>query len=72
MQTDSATIDRAEYTTEHSPLVTYPSVWLHGAGMSASTFRHVIKGLPKAVALDLPGHGSVAAVQPPRVEGYAD
>jgi len=61
-----------EQTTGHSPLFAYPSVWLHGAGMSASTFRHVVKGLPKATALDLPGHGSAAAVHPPRVESYAD
>lgn len=72
MQTDSVVIDGVQQSTASSPLFAYPSIWLHGAGMSAYTFRHVVKGLPQAIALDLPGHGSAAPVYPPRVESYAD
>lgn len=53
-------------------LQTCPSVWIHGAGLSGSTWRDIMQDLPRAQTPDLPGHGDAPQIDPPRVEGFAD
>ncbi|WP_179381027.1 alpha/beta fold hydrolase [Jannaschia marina] len=53
-------------------LETYPSVWIHGAGMSGSTWQSMTADLPRARTPDLPWHGAAEPVLPPRVERFAD
>ncbi len=43
-------------------------VWIHGAGLSGSTWPSDYPGLKP----DLPGHGSAPAIADPTVEHYAD
>ncbi|GFE48987.1 alpha/beta hydrolase [Roseobacter cerasinus] len=50
----------------------YPSVWIHGAGLSGSTWQDITQDLPKAQTPDLPGHGAAPQIDPPRVEGFAE
>lgn len=63
-----AALSRSEPT---SPLERRPSLWLHGAGLSGSTWRGMTQQLPLAQTPDLPGHGRATAIDPPRVEGFA-
>lgn len=55
-----------------SPLRTRPSFWIHGAGMSGSTWRKMVETLPLSQTPDLPGHGAANPVSPPRVERFAE
>ena len=48
------------------------TVWLHGAGLSGSTWGGLVAGVENAVAPDLPGHGAAPRVSPATVEGFAD
>ena len=43
-------------------------IWLHGAGLSRSTWREDIDGIKP----DLPGHGASPSIPNPTVEHYAD
>lgn len=54
------------------PLWAMPSVWVHGAGLSGSTWDRFIGPLNKAITPDLPGHGDALQVYPARVERFAD
>ncbi len=54
------------------PLWTLPSFWLHGAGLSASTWDRFTGPLNRAVTPDLPGHGAAPHVYPARVGHFAD
>ncbi|MCV3271351.1 alpha/beta fold hydrolase [Roseobacter sinensis] len=53
------------------PLVHRPSLWIHGAGLSGSTWQEMTQHLPLARTPDLPGHGAAPFCTPPRVEGFA-
>ena len=48
------------------------TVWLHGAGLSGSTWADLVAGFADAVTPDLPGHGAAPRVSPATVEGFAD
>lgn len=48
------------------------TVWLHGAGLSGSTWAGLVAGFDDAVTPDLPGHGAAPRVSPATVEGFAD
>ncbi|WP_299677550.1 alpha/beta fold hydrolase [uncultured Roseobacter sp.] len=50
----------------------HPSLWIHGAGLSGSTWREMTRDLPNAQTPDLPGHGAAAPLSPPRVEAFAE
>lgn len=54
------------------PLWVMPSVWVHGAGLSGSTWDRFTRTLNEALTPDLPGHGSFPQVHPARVERFAD
>lgn len=56
---------------ENSRLMDFPTLWLHGAGMSGSTWDDFTRGLPMACTPDLPWHGSEGSVQPATVENFA-
>lgn len=70
--TRSTAIARDGASQPAPPLQDRPSVWIHGAGMSGSTWDHMIQSLPLALAPDLPWHGKAAPVYPPCVERFAD
>ncbi len=53
-------------------LVSLPSMWIHGAGLSGATWDGMTASLPLAVTPDLPGHGGAPLLGSPSVEGYAD
>ncbi|MEO0500358.1 MAG: alpha/beta hydrolase [Pseudomonadota bacterium] len=55
-----------------SPLHSYDSVWIHGAGFAGDTWSAMTAALPRARTPDLPGHGAARPVVPPRVERFAD
>ena len=55
-----------------SRLVHCPSFWIHGAGMSGTTWGALTSLLPLAQTPDLPWHGSAAKIVPPTVEAFAD
>lgn len=55
-----------------SPLSEHASVWLHGAGMSGTTWHKMTSGLPLAVTPDLPGHGNAPLVTPPTVTRFSE
>ncbi|MEM9637032.1 MAG: alpha/beta hydrolase [Pseudomonadota bacterium] len=57
--------------TNPSLLWIMPSLWIHGAGLSGSTWAGFTRTLRKAVTPDLPGHGTASTVHPPRVTRYA-
>lgn len=54
-----------------SPLEILPSLWLHGGGLSGSTWRAMTEALPLAVTPDLTGHASADHAVPSSVEGLA-
>lgn len=62
---------RSSRSTNSRVLKDHPSLWIHGAGLSASTWREMTRDLPHARTPDLPGHGTAAPISPPRVEAFA-
>lgn len=52
-------------------LLNLPSLWLHGAGLSGSTWQGMTAALPLAKTPDLPEHGDTKSAVRPSVEGYA-
>lgn len=53
-------------------MITLPTVWLHGAGLSPSTWGAVTSGFSDAMLLALPGHADAARLPEPSVEAFAD
>ncbi|MEO1160873.1 MAG: alpha/beta hydrolase [Pseudomonadota bacterium] len=53
-------------------MVTLPTVWLHGAGLSPSTWGEVASGFSDTMLLCLPGHGGAPRLPSPSVEAFAD
>lgn len=53
-------------------MVTLPTVWLHGAGLSPSTWGQITNGFSDAMLLALPGHADAARLREPSVEAFAD
>ncbi len=58
--------------SSEDPLRDVRSLWIHGAGLSGTTWRDLTSDLPRAQTPDLPGHGHADAVSPPTVERFAD
>lgn len=57
--------------TVASPLELLPSLWLHGAGLSGSTWGAMTDALPLAATPDLTAHASPEHAVPSSVEGLA-
>ncbi|MEJ8561948.1 alpha/beta hydrolase [Yoonia sp. GPGPB17] len=55
-----------------SQLAGRPSFWIHGAGMSGSTWDALTAAMPLAQTPDLPWHGAAEEITPPTVEAFAD
>lgn len=53
-------------------MTTLPTVWLHGAGLSPSTWGDVTDGFSDIMPLALPGHADAARLREPSVEAFAD
>ncbi|MEM7636126.1 MAG: alpha/beta fold hydrolase, partial [Pseudomonadota bacterium] len=53
-------------------MITLPTVWLHGAGLSPSTWGGVTTGFSDVMLLALPGHADAARLSEPSVEAFAD
>lgn len=53
-------------------MITSPTVWLHGAGLSPSTWGEVAAGFSDAQLLCLPGHAGAARLPDPSVGAFAD
>ncbi|OJJ12049.1 hypothetical protein BKI51_10355 [Alphaproteobacteria bacterium AO1-B] len=62
--------DHTDPTGNH--LLNYKTVWIHGAGLSGSTWDRLAARFEDAAQPDLPGHGRAAPVLPARVETFAD
>ena len=66
---------RISYLTVDRPEAGELVLLIHGAGVSARTWVHQLRGLPsgiRAVAIDLPGRRESDAVSEPTLQSYAD